>query len=408
MEAYSLYDLNEYIRRVIALNFPESIWITCEISSAKNSRGNLYIDLIQQNENDEVIAQGSAVLWYRNFIFLKSKLGELIDAILKDGTEVKIKVSIDYNERYGLKLVIEDIDPTYTLGQMELARKKILERLRNEGVLELNKEKTIPTVIQKIAVISAETAAGYIDFKEHLNNNAFGYAYKISLFQAALQGQNTEKEVVNALREISEIKEKFDVVVIIRGGGSKLDLAAFDNYNIGIEIAKFPLPILTGIGHEIDNTIADMVAFESLKTPTAVANFIIDRSQLFETSIDILYENIFSQIKEKIRHENEKLNYVYTLITQQPKTMIETHKLNINYLYTSMLQLKNNVIQQHRQRLGAFHQMIEISKPENILKRGFVMVKSGDQFLTSKADVGAIENAEIQFHDGKSEIKFLK
>ena len=405
MEAYSLYDLNEYIRRVIALNFPESLWITCEISSIKNSRGNYYIDLVQQNENEEVIAQGSAVLWYRNFIFLKSKLGELLDPLLKDGLQIKIKVNIDFNERYGLKLVVEDIDPTYTLGQMELARKKILERLRNEGVLELNKEKRLPTVIQNIAVISSETAAGYIDFKEHLSNNAFGYSYRINLYQAAMQGQNTEKEILNALREI-EI-EKFDVVVIIRGGGSKLDLAAFDNFNIGMEIAKFPIPVLTGIGHEIDNTIADIVAYDSLKTPTAVANFIIDRSQLFESEFLLKYENILQHIKDKIVYENEKLNYTYTLITQKPLTVLEKHKLNINHFYSILLQLKNNIIHQEKSNLHNFDQLIELSRPEKIMKRGFVLVKNGDHFITNLSEVKNIDTAEIVFQDGNRKIKFL-
>ena len=405
MEAYSLYDLNEYIRRVIALNFPESLWITCEISSIKNSRGNYYIDLVQQNENEEVIAQGSAVLWYRNFIFLKSKLGELLDPLLKDGLQIKIKVNIDFNERYGLKLVVEDIDPTYTLGQMELARKKILERLRNEGVLELNKEKRLPAVIQNIAVISSETAAGYIDFKEHLSNNAFGYSYRIHLYQAAMQGQNTEKEILNALREIET--EKFDVVVIIRGGGSKLDLAAFDNFNIGMEIAKFPIPVLTGIGHEIDNTIADIVAYDSLKTPTAVANFIIDRSQLFESEFLLKYENILQHIKDKIVYENEKLNYTYTLITQKPLTVLEKHKLNINHFYSILLQLKNNIIHQEKSNLHNFDQLIELSRPEKIMKRGFVLVKNGDHFITNLSEVKNIDTAEIVFQDGNRKIKFL-
>ncbi|MBK7220785.1 MAG: exodeoxyribonuclease VII large subunit [Saprospiraceae bacterium] len=201
-DTFTLFDLNEYLKRVIALNFPEPVWISCEIAQIKNARGNYYLDLVQQNEKEEVIAQSQAAIWYKSYLFLKAKLGDLLNSLLQEGTQIKIKVNVEYNERFGLKLIIEDIDPAYTLGQMELSRQKIMERLKTAGVTELNKNVVMPRVIQRIAVISSDTAAGFKDFTAHLEENKYGYQFTPTLFPAAMQGQNTEKEVVSQLQEI--------------------------------------------------------------------------------------------------------------------------------------------------------------------------------------------------------------
>ena len=199
MSSYTLFELNEYIKRVIALNFQEPVWIECEISQVKESRGNFYLDFVQKKEDsDEVVAQSSGYLWYKSALFLKKKLGDLFAALLKDGTAVKIKVYIEFHERYGLKLNIEDIDPSFTIGQLEMLRQKIIQRLKEEGKLNSNKLIPIPSVVQKIAVISSETAAGYIDFVQQIQHNIYGYQFTHTLFSAALQGSNTEKKVTAA------------------------------------------------------------------------------------------------------------------------------------------------------------------------------------------------------------------
>ena len=192
--SYSLYELNEYIRRVVALNFPEPIWVHCEIAQIKEVRGNVYLDLIQHDEgSDEIKAQISANIWYKSYLFLKNKLGALLPSLLSQGTNVSLKVQVEFSEKYGMKLIIEDIDPAYTIGQMEMKRQKILQQLTDEGLLHLNKLTDLPRVIQKIAVISSPNAAGYIDFINHLQGNSYGYKYAVQLFETALQGLNTER-----------------------------------------------------------------------------------------------------------------------------------------------------------------------------------------------------------------------
>ena len=276
MQSYSLFELNEYVRRVFALNFQEAIWVRCEIAQINASRGHFYLNLIEKSsEKETVIAQSSAILWAGQYRQLRRKYKKLLDSLLQNGIAILIQVKVDFDERYGLKLLIEDIDPSYTVGQMELKRQAILETLLKKGLLEVNSRIRLPKAIQRIAIISSESAAGLQDYLNHLAINAYGYQFSNQLFSAAMQGANVEKEVLQQLKKIALLKENYDVVIIIRGGGSKLDLAAFDNLELGMAIAKFPLPVLVGIGHEIDETILDRVAHTSLKTQPPLQTFLL-------------------------------------------------------------------------------------------------------------------------------------
>jgi len=278
LESYSLYEVNEYIKRVIALNFEEAVWIECEINQINEKRGNYYLQLIDKEENkDEIKAQASAAIWYRNALFIKKKLGKLFGSILQAGVRVKLKCNIGFSERYGMSFVIEDIDVNYTMGQMELQRQQVIERLKSEKLLNLNHAKALPSVLQRIAVVSSEKAAGFADFMEQLNNNKYDYAYEIALFDSAMQGKNMEKEITESIRDINDTYKEYDVVVVIRGGGSKLDLSGFDNFNIAAHIAKCKLPVITGIGHEIDQTVSDLTANLSLKTQKSPQSLIMIR-----------------------------------------------------------------------------------------------------------------------------------
>ncbi|MBK8855130.1 MAG: exodeoxyribonuclease VII large subunit [Saprospiraceae bacterium] len=328
MSSYTLFELNEYIKRVIALNFQEPVWIECEISQVKESRGNFYLDFVQKKEDsDEVVAQSSGYLWYKSALFLKKKLGDLFGALLKDGTAVKIKVYIEFHERYGLKLNIEDIDPSFTIGQLEMLRQKIIQRLKEEGKLNSNKLIPIPSVVQKIAVISSETAAGYIDFVQQIQHNIYGYQFTHTLFSAALQGSNTEKEVTAALMNIYERADEFDIIVIIRGGGSKLDLAGFDNYLIAHTISVSPLPVIAGIGHEIDLTVTDIVSYFSAKTPTAVAAWLIDHNAGFESKISDKASQILQSAQQIVRNHILFVNQMISGLAVLPSEIISRNAM---------------------------------------------------------------------------------
>lgn len=406
MSSYTLFELNEYIKRVIALNFQEPVWIECEISQVKESRGNFYLDFVQKKEDsDEVVAQSSGYLWYKSALFLKKKLGDLFGALLKDGTAVKIKVYIEFHERYGLKLNIEDIDPSFTIGQLEMLRQKIIQRLKEEGKLNSNKLIPIPSVVQKIAVISSETAAGYIDFVQQIQHNIYGYQFTHTLFSAALQGSNTEKEVTAALMNIYERADEFDIIVIIRGGGSKLDLAGFDNYLIAHTISVSPLPVIAGIGHEIDLTVTDIVSYFSAKTPTAVAAWLIDHNAGFESKISDKASQILQSAQQIVRNHILFVNQMISGLAVLPSEIISRNAMFLENQMSKLAFFAESKIRSHKDKLTLIEKTIELSDPENILKKGYTLVRHGNNIITKAVDIIDDTRYVIVFSDGNVSVK---
>lgn len=400
--SYSLYELNEYIRRVVALNFTEPVWVHAEIAQVKEVRGNMYIDLIHHDESSgEVDAQIAANIWFKSFLFLKNKLGTLLPSILCAGSQVLVKVQVDFHERYGIKLIIEDIDPAYTIGQMELNRQKILLRLQEEGLTDKNKHLALPRVVQKIAVISAENAAGYIDFIQHLRQNQYGYGFSITLFPAAMQGQNTEREICAALDLINQKASDFDCVTIIRGGGSKLDLSWFDNFAIGAAIARLPLPVITGIGHDIDSTVADIVAGMSCKTPTAVADFIIHRAGEFESEMYGLTRQIEQAASRTIKQKELQLQQTAHLLRLTPSNQLKENKMLVEHCLSTIFQKAGYLAERHNSALNQAYQTLRLVHPEHILKRGFAIVRQNDKIISRKQQFDDQSPSEIEFFDGK-------
>jgi len=387
-KSYSLYELNEYIKRVIALNFEEPIWVNCEIAQIKEVRGNVYLDLIHHNtDTNEVDAQISGAIWYTSYLFIKNKLGTLLPSILAQGVHVMIKVKIEFNERYGMKLLIEDIDPNFTIGQMEMNRQKILTNLATEGLINLNKEKALPCVIKKIAVISSATAAGYIDFAQHLANNSYGYKIISTLYTVSLQGQNTEREVVAAMIKINEKADKYDCILIIRGGGSKLDLSSFDSYNIGAAIAKSKLPVLTGIGHDIDSTVADVVAYMTLKTPTAVADFVIEYNLNFEDKVEETMSRIIQVARMITKNESNLLQYAMQLLQRIPVEITSKQLIKIDHVNLNLKQVTKNILSKNKETLRLYDDTLGFLQISNTLKRGYVIASQNEKILTRSNQV---------------------
>ena len=399
MDSYTLHDLNEYLKRVIALNFPEPLWISAEIAQCKMHRGQAYLELVQQDdETGEIIARSSAAIWYKSYLFLKNKLKELLPAILSEGTQVLLKVRIDFNEKYGMKLIVEDIDPAYTIGQMEMERKKIIERLKADGFYDSNKHVAVADVFQSIAIISSAQAAGYQDFIKQLESNSYGYAYKTTLFQAAMQGQNVESEVTAALREI-RASDEYDTVVIIRGGGSKLDLSYFDNYNIAAHIAKLPIPCLIGIGHEIDESVADLVSYRSLKTPTAAADYLIERTLHFESDLLSIGQDITSIGKQVLEIENIKLESLTQKILFYPVQRLEREFNYLDNIASSLFSASMQGLNKEIQSLSHMETIIQLSDPQLILKKGYSIIKNEDGILMDGKHLSKGDNVIITFRD---------
>lgn len=333
MQQYSLSELTEQIKDTLNSNFDSYYWVKAEISQINvNYSGHAYLQLIEKSEtNDTIVANLRAVIWSNKYNIISAYFTESTGTSLVAGIKLLVKVELSFHNVYGLSLIIHDIDPAYTLGDFAKKRQEIIEQLQKDGVFDLNKSLEFPLVPQRVAVISSYTAAGYADFTEHILNNEYSYNIQVKLFKAVMQGEKTEQSVIRALNKIAEEEDNFDVVAIIRGGGAKIDLSAFDSYNIAANIAQFPLPVITGIGHQIDLSIADMVAYKSVKTPTAAADFIIQKIANFDFQISDLFDKIVNKASEYLFEQNRTLDYFQNNLSVSIK----------NFLYNSNLELSS-------------------------------------------------------------------
>ena len=400
MHAYSLLELNNYIKRVIALNFEDAIWIECEISGISHVRGQTYLDLVQKDEDtQDVVAQSSAAIWYKANLFIKNKLKDLYSSILSQGIKIKCKVEVTFHERYGMKLSLIDIDPAYTMGNLEIERQKIIDKLTEKGLLDTNKHVTLCATIRQIAVISSSTAAGYIDFTNQLRTNQYGYKYEVTLYQSAMQGVNTETDVCDALFKIQNGNTQYDCICIIRGGGSKLDLSFFDSYKIAEAIATSNIPVITGIGHEIDLSVADIVSHTQLKTPTAVSNFIIDRTLIFESECLSVFAKVLQESLRKIKDKSQYLNILsQTLNYATQKKLLNTEK-RLQLIESNVHNLATTRINTKLLNLDNIQSLLATYTHDNVLKRGYTLIRQSGKIVTSKAKL-TDNPIEVQFRDG--------
>ena len=308
MDALSLYDLNALVRRSLEQCLPDEYWVQAELSEVRThpATGHCYVEFVQKDpRGNNLVAKARGVIWSNVFRLLRPYFEESTGQAFEAGIKVLVQVSVSFHELYGFNLTVHDIDPTYTLGDMARRRREILKQLEDEGVLTLNKELFMPVLPRRVAVISSPTAAGYGDFRHQLEHNPRGYAFQVTLFAAAMQGDRVEASILEALDAINSRAEQFDVVVIIRGGGATSDLSCFDTYLLAAACAQFPLPIITGIGHERDDTVLDSVAHVRVKTPTAAAEYLIAcmdeaADRLNELSVR-LHEGVTARLEQERR-----------------------------------------------------------------------------------------------------------
>ena len=405
----SLYELNEFIRQAIELNFEESIWLQCEIAQIGESRGHRYLTLIEKAQyHDEIIAQSQAVLWRGTFEKIRSKYRESLMEVLQDGAQVNIRVKIDFHERYGLKLIIEDLDVSYTLGQVALQRQQTIEKLAKNELLTKNEALSLENVIQRVAIISSETAAGYQDFINQVVHNPYGYQFNLHLFPAAVQGKNLVPEFLVQLERIYHRADDFDLIAIIRGGGGKMDLGYFDNYDLCEFLANSPLPVVTGIGHDIDETVADLVSHTSLKTPTAVAEFIINHNASFEGEIQHLIQLIQRHARWQVQSHRERLFHISRDINQAAKTMIQEEYYNLEGLQYNMNLISRNLLNKHHEALENFARLSKALDPENVLKRGYAIVYKDQKIVSHSKKIKKEDQLDIQLDDGIIKTKVIE
>ena len=276
-EHIDLLELQSMLREGLEEAFPGKLWVKAEIASMQvKSNGHCYLDLCQSDPGEGIVAKARAVIWRSRYFALAKYFEAASGTSLKAGMSVLFRVQINYSELYGLSLVVDDIDAAFSLGQAELERRKTIEALEKDGLMDLQKGLQMPALPYSLAVISARDAAGYGDFRRHLLENEYGFKYSVELFEAAMQGEAAPQSIAEALSEIETCGRAFDLILIMRGGGSSLDLACFDDYSLCVAIANCGIPVYTAIGHDRDVHVADMVAFDSVKTPTALADLLID------------------------------------------------------------------------------------------------------------------------------------
>ena len=400
----TLLELNNRIKYAITEAFPSTVWLVAEISELKENRsGHCYLELIEKEEN-EIIARARATIWSYTYRMIKPYFETTTGQIFTQGIKIMVQVLVEFHPSFGLSLNIKDIDPVYTVGDMALQRKVIISRLQNEGVFDMNRELQLPLVPQKIAIISSATAAGYQDFMNQLETNEFGFQFYTKLFQAVMQGVEAVPSIIRALERIYQYEDFFDAVVIIRGGGATADLSSFDNYDLAFHITQFPLPVITGIGHEKDDTIIDMVAHTRLKTPTAVAEFFINGMERFYEKLIQLETEVVQVVRKQIENNQDYLEELASGLQQQVSEFI--HDKNVQLIK------KGNEVQQNLSRF-IFHKRVEISnfrhdaksavsmwliKKENGLnqKRRIIKRVAGEKLITERSKLSYLKEEMVR------------
>ncbi len=366
----TLLGLNTLIRNALQDAFPTTLWVVGEISEMKvNRTGHCYLELVEKDEaTDELTARARATIWSYAFRMIRPYFETTTGKTLAEGIKILVQVSVEFHPAYGLSLNIKDIDPTYTLGDMALRRREIIRRLEEAGVISMNRELPLPLVPQRIAVISSATAAGFQDFTNQLDHNSYGFHFEVRLFEAFMQGSEAVPSILGALDTIFREEENFDAVAIIRGGGSQADLSCFDHFDLANAIAQFPLPVITGIGHEKDETIVDLVAHTRQKTPTAVAEFFIAGVLRFSEHLEELERAMAERYREIVTTAGEELEDV----TERLQTAFERYtRFSENALRKALQRLFTGSSRLHsRENQQLHHRHFRLSgATQSILRR---------------------------------------
>ena len=444
----TLYELNALVRETLALEMPDEYWVEAELSEAREVRGHCYMELIQKDEHSNTpVAKASAKCWASTWQLVKPHFMRVTGQEIHAGMKVLLKVYAQFHESYGFSWIVTDIDPTYTMGDMARKRMEIIRQLKEEGVFELQKELQLPMFCQHIAVISSANAAGYGDFVNQLENNEYGFRFHTQLFPAVMQGEGVEQSVIGALNKIFESLEcrteslefasanddsslftlhsslnKFDCVVIIRGGGATSDLSGFDTLALAEHVANFPLPIITGIGHERDESVLDMVSHTRVKTPTAAAAFLIGHLKAVLDAIEDAEQRISSIVRqqmdmEKIRllHLSQQIPTLFSLVRSRQEASIDRLQGNLRLSVTRRLQEERHRLDIHshnlmpvierrllreRHQLDMLNEKLEALNPELLLRRGYSITLSGGKVVKDASILRSGDELETRLSKG--------
>lgn len=421
IKAYSLLELNTLVRRTVELGLPGQLWVEAELAEARESRGHCYMELIQKDDSTNTpVARASAKCWRQTWMMLRAHFERTTGQMFHAGMKVRLRVYAQFHEAYGFSWIVTDIDPYFTVGDMARRRQEIVRQLKAEGVFDLNRELDFPMFAQRIAVISSETAAGYGDFCNQLADNDYGFSFTTRLFPAVMQGEQVEQSVIAALDRINRCSDEFDCVVIIRGGGATSDMSGFDTLPLAENVANFPLPVITGIGHDRDESIIDMVAHTRVKTPTAAAALLISRLKATADLIDSCRERVLRAVSRRMETErmrlgrlSERIPTLFSVVRTRHESRLEimqrrltaaiTRRLTAEHhrvetLTQSLAPLTERHMTAERHRLDMLAQRAKALDPTLLLRRGYSItlhqgravrdageLKPGDEIVTRLA-----------------------
>ena len=386
---YTLRQLNLMVRDAIEMQLPDEYWVEAELSECRERGGHCYMELIEKEETTNTpVARASAKCWRQTWQMLRPHFERTTGQPLHAGLKVLLRVYAQYHEAYGFSWIVTDIDPTYTIGDMARKRQEIIRQLKEEGVFDLQRELRIPMFAQRIAVISAAGAAGYGDFCRQLADNDYGFHFEVKLFPAIMQGEQVEQSIIAALEKIyseyseysenSEYSEKsaplpppFDVVVIIRGGGATADLSGFDTLALAENVAQFPLPIITGIGHDRDESILDMVSNTRVKTPTAAAALLIDNLRQVLERLDNAHQRLSMAVSQRLANQKSRLATLQTLIPALVQRMLGNARHRIDLLESRLPMAVERLLTNQKHKLSQMELLLQSYDPQLLLSRGY-------------------------------------
>jgi len=424
METLTLLDLQQLVRNRLRREFPDTYWISAEISECKEHfSGHCYLELVQKRENSEALcAKARATIWANTWANLKPAFEQQTGTRLQAGQKILTEVSVDFHELYGFSLVIRDIDPTYTIGDLSLRRQQVIRQLTEDGVFGLNKELEWPTLPKRIAVISSPTAAGYEDFMDQLQNNEFGFSVHTTFFPATMQGDSAAASIMEAMNEIQASGKEFDVVVIIRGGGATTDLRCFDEYELCYYCAQYPLPLLTGIGHDRDSSVLDLVAHTSVKTPTAAAELLLNclssEAYRLDANLDKLQQRVtqlLEAFKRKLQANTERLRRAtsdglhkanlqvernHAELYRRANQLVMVRRQTIDLKSASLSHRVQTLLDQQKHRLALLESRLEANSPELMIKKGFSLTLHQGRILKSVKNLQPGTELQTRLVDG--------
>ncbi|MBR2455728.1 MAG: exodeoxyribonuclease VII large subunit [Bacteroidaceae bacterium] len=409
-QVLSLFELNRFVKQALHNHLPDTYWVQAELSDVRsNSSGHCYLEFVQKDTGgNHLIAKARGTIWSNIFKMLKPYFEQETGQQFASGIKVLVQVSVEFHELYGYSLTVLDIDPTYTLGDMARRRREIILRLEEEGVLTMNKELDMPLAPQRIAVISSATAAGYGDFCDQLRNNPYGLSFQTKLFPAVMQGERVEESIISALESVYQELDEWDVVVLIRGGGATSDLSGFDTYNLAANCAQFPLPIVTGIGHERDETVLDIVAHTRVKTPTAAAEYLI--GWLYETALKLEDHatRVVNKVEERLNWEHTRLNRLSERIPMNVRMCLQAGHYAVKGIQHRIDVALQERLLKEKHRLQLLEHQVRTASPEHLLKRGYSITLLDGKAVT---DISMLKEGDVvttRYAKGESQSVIMK